>query len=328
MKYLTNFFIKTGILLPLLLIGSTAFAQEAESEVGALANVDPLMAMVLGLIVLVMALVLITLVMMISLTRHLFVAMQEAEAKAQGIEYVAPKGIITQWWEAFNQRFVLGKLYSQKEERDTMLLDHDYDGIQEMDYGMPPWLTAFFLITVGYAVIYLVNFYGTGIIKPASEEYAIEMEEAQIAIDAWKAKQANLVDESNVEISSDAAVLSAGMEIYMKECKVCHGAEGEGGVGPNMTDDYWIHGGDIASIFSTIKYGVPEKGMISWQTKLSPADMAAVSSYITTFRGTNPANGKEPQGELYVPADAPAPAEEVESPASDSTSGDLQAMNY
>jgi cytochrome c oxidase cbb3-type subunit 3 len=108
-----------------------------------------------------------------------------------------------------------------------------------------------------------------------------------------------LIDENSVELSLDAGDIASGKEIFITKCAACHGQQGEGGVGPNFADKYWIHGGDINSLFKTIKYGVPSKGMISWQSQLSPKEMQQVSSFIITLEGTNPPNQKEPQGELY-----------------------------
>ena len=98
--------------------------------------------------------------------------------------------------------------------------------------------------------------------------------------------------------------LASGKKIYTMHCVACHGTLGEGGVGPNFADEYWIHGGSIKDLFKVIKYGVPEKGMISWQTQLRPREMQEVSSYILQFQGTNPPNAKAPQGEKYVPKEA------------------------
>jgi cytochrome c oxidase cbb3-type subunit 3 len=123
------------------------------------------------------------------------------------------------------------------------------------------------------------------------------MEHAEESIKEYLSKQANLVDESNVEALLDDASLAAGKTVYEGKCAACHGMAGEGGVGPNLTDEYWLHGGDIKSVFKTIKYGVPEKGMISWKSQLRPAEMHKTASYILTLVGTNPPNGKEPQGE-------------------------------
>jgi cytochrome c oxidase cbb3-type subunit 3 len=119
-------------------------------------------------------------------------------------------------------------------------------------------------------------------------------------------------------VLSDQADLEAGKIIFNTQCAVCHGTMGEGGIGPNMTDQYWIHGGSIKDIFKTVKYGVPEKGMISWKSQLSAGDMAKVSSYILTLVGTNPPNQKEPQGELYQ--------EQVETEAQDTTGSQAIGM--
>ena len=127
----------------------------------------------------------------------------------------------------------------------------------------------------------------------------MEMEKAQAAVDIYLSKQANLVDEKSVVALDDVAALEAGQTIYIEKCAACHGQLGEGGVGPNLTDPYWIHGGGVKEIFATIKYGVPEKGMISWKEQMNPSQMQKVSSFILTLQGTNPPNGKEPQGELW-----------------------------
>ncbi len=287
------------------------YAMAQEEAEPSLFSMDPMMLTILFLVALVMLLVFVTLVLMVNLARLMLIETEKAKARAEGIAYVEPKGIFESWWSSLSERFITGKLYSQDKERESMLLEHNYDGIQEMDYGMPPWLTTFFLITIGFGVVYVINIYGTGLIPSQSDEYIAEMEEAEIAIAEWKAAQANLIDETNVEFSDEVAHLEAGKAIYMKDCKVCHGEFGEGGVGPNMTDDYWLHGGGIAEIFSTVKYGVPEKGMISWQNQLSPADMSAVSSYIYTLHGTNPPNPKDPQGEFVKREEAGAETEEA-----------------
>jgi cytochrome c oxidase cbb3-type subunit 3 len=104
----------------------------------------------------------------------------------------------------------------------------------------------------------------------------------------------------------DAGGISAAQSVYITNCAACHGQKGEGTVGPNLTDDYWLHGGKINDVFKTIKYGVPEKGMRAWQEDLSPVKIAQVSSFIKSLRGTNPPNAKEKQGELYVEEGAPA----------------------
>ncbi len=187
------------------------------------------------------------------------------------------------------------------EKEDDIMFDHEYDGIRELDNSLPPWWVAMFYITIAFAVIYFSYYHITGYGASSVETYEQEMVAAEEAVKAYLAKQADQVDETNVEVLEDELALSTGKTIYEANCLVCHGSQGEGGVGPNFADKYWIHGGSIKDLFKTIKYGVPEKGMISWKTQLKPADMQKVASYILTFQGTNPPNAKEPQGELYDP---------------------------
>ena len=113
--------------------------------------------------------------------------------------------------------------------------------------------------------------------------------------------QANAVNENTVAALTDQKSLAFGQEIFISKCAACHGQKGEGTVGPNMTDEYWLHGGSIKNIFRTVYNGVPDKGMISWSNQLRPSEIQAVSSYILTLKGTNPPNPKAPQGDKYVP---------------------------
>ncbi|GAB4409785.1 MAG: hypothetical protein OHK0039_13660 [Bacteroidia bacterium] len=199
------------------------------------------------------------------------------------------------------------------EKENTIDMGHNYDGIRELDNNLPPWWKWGFYFTIGYAAIYLLVFHVFGDWS-SKQEYDAEIAEAAAQKEVYLSKVANLVDESNVVVLADAAELAAGKEIYVNRCLVCHGDMGQGGVGPNLTDAYWLHGGSVKDIFSTIKYGVPTKGMQAWQAELKPQQMQQVSSYILTMQGTNPPNAKEPQGELYQPEEA-APA----APAADDT---------
>jgi cytochrome c oxidase cbb3-type subunit 3 len=185
------------------------------------------------------------------------------------------------------------------QEHDVML-DHEYDGIRELDNKLPPWWLALFYISIIFGASYLLHYHVIGSGPLPAEEYEIEMAFAKAQLEKRLANM-NVIDEFNVTRLTDEESLAAGEEIYIKLCLVCHGANGEGGVGPNMTDEYWIHGGDIKDLFRTIKYGVPEKGMISWQNQFTPEQMQQSASFMLTFQGTNPPNQKEAQGELWVP---------------------------
>ena len=184
------------------------------------------------------------------------------------------------------------------EKEADMLLDHDYDGIKELDNALPPWWKYGFYITIAVAVFYTLKFEVWHSGMNPTQEYAAEMTAAKIQTDAYLAAAKDNVDENSVT-DLDSKGAAAGKEIFTKTCVACHLAEGQGSVGPNLTDDYWIHGGSIKDIFKTIKYGFPDKGMQSWQSTYSPVEMQQLASYIRTLKGTNPPNPKAPQGDLY-----------------------------
>lgn len=187
------------------------------------------------------------------------------------------------------------------EHEEDVLFDHEFDGIRELDNKLPPWWVAMFYLTIAFAVVYL-GYYHLGSGASQAEEYEMEMEQADRAVAEYRARNAQQVDESNVAVVNDPQALSMAKTLYETNCMACHGMLGEGTVGPNLTDPYWIHGGSINDIYKTIKYGVPEKGMIPWGTQMRAVDMQNISSYILTLQGTNPPNAKEREGELYEPA--------------------------
>ena len=203
---------------------------------------------------------------------------------------------IIRTWHRLDKQFFTRAIPLEKEA--DMLLDHDYDGIKELDNALPPWWKYGFYITIVVALFYIFKFevWHTGM-NP-TQEYAEEMSAAKIQTDAYLASAKENVDENSV-VQLDAAGAAAGKEIFTKTCVACHLAEGQGSVGPNLTDEYWIHGGSIKDIFKTIKYGFPDKGMQSWQTTYSPVQMQQLATYIRTLKGTNPPNPKAPQGDLY-----------------------------
>ena len=151
--------------------------------------------------------------------------------------------------------------------------------------------------TIVFAVVYLFNYHGYGYGKMQEEEYAIEMNKAHAEKTAYLAKSNNNIDETSVIEDLDAGVVSAGEALFKTNCTACHGDKGQGAVGPNLTDEYWLHGGKIGDVFKSIKYGIPEKGMISWEKTMSPKQISDVSNYIKSLKGSNPANPKAPQGE-------------------------------
>ena len=185
-----------------------------------------------------------------------------------------------------------------EQEKDIMI-EHDFDGIHELDNKVPPWFNVLFYGTILFAAIYLLVFHVFRVKPLMIEEYADEVRAAQMKQDEL-IKSGALINENTVVLLKDAESLQNGQTVFTTNCIPCHGAHGEGVVGPNLTDDYWIHGGGIKNVFHTIKVGVPEKGMISWGPLLNAKKIQEVGSYIISLHGTNPPNGKPPEGQLWV----------------------------
>ncbi len=178
---------------------------------------------------------------------------------------------------------------------DTLISGHEYDGIKELDNKLPKWWLWLFYVTIAFAAVYAFRYHilNTGALQ--EEEYTNEVAAAEMKYKDLRPSSA--IDASTVTLLSDEASLAEGKTIYDKSCAVCHLAQGQGLVGPNLTDNYWIHGCSIGDVFNLIVVGVPEKGMISWKDQLTPTQIQQVSSYILSLVGTNPPNPKDPQGE-------------------------------
>lgn len=202
------------------------------------------------------------------------------------------------------------------EREADIMTDHSYDGIRELDNRLPPWWVYMFYATIFFAVVYLYHFQISPIpgldklilLGPVEkgtqiDQYNLAMAEADSAKAQFLATSATAVDENSVTLLTDAASLAKGAETFKSLCIACHSANAAGApnsVGPNLIDQFWIHGGGIQNIFKTIKYGVAEKGMISWEAQLSPLQMQEVSSWIWSLQGTTAAGGKDPQGDKWV----------------------------
>jgi cytochrome c oxidase cbb3-type subunit 3 len=204
------------------------------------------------------------------------------------------------WWEKF------AALKSEKPESE-LILDEDFDGIAELDNPTPPWFNFIFYTTIIVAALYLLNYHVLKIGNLQASEYTVEVTEAKASVDAYLKKTGNAIDENNVALLTDKAALEEGKKIFeANTCVTCHKIDGGGLVGPNLTDDYWIHGGDIKSVFKTIKYGVTAKGMTAWQNAFTGKQIQAVASYVKSLKGTKPAEPKAPQGDLYTEGGAVA----------------------
>ncbi len=186
-----------------------------------------------------------------------------------------------------------------KQEHD-ILLDHDYDGIRELDNNLPPWWKYGFYITIVVSIIYFFNYhvFHTGNLQV--QEYKQEILDAELQMAEYRKSMPNIIDETNVVAFADDISIANGKKNYLARCGSCHGKLGEGKVAPNLTDDYWVHGGDIKSVFKIIKYGYTDKGMKAWDNEFSPKQINELASFILTLKGSNPPNAKVPQGVLYT----------------------------
>lgn len=201
--------------------------------------------------------------------------------------------------KADEERTTVEKLFSLHSLKDEkkLLLDESFDGIVELDNPTPPWFNFMFYTSIVFAIVYGFWYhYSDNLGKLQLAEYEQQLTDAEVAKTAYLKKVGNSIDESNVKLMADAKDLTAGKELFTAKCAVCHREDGGGNVGPNLTDEYWLHGGQVSDVFKTIKYGVTGKGMIAWEKSLNGLQMAQLASYIKSIGGTNPPAPKAPQG--------------------------------
>jgi len=204
------------------------------------------------------------------------------------------------------------------EKESDILLDHNYDGIHELDNALPPWWKYGFYLTIVWAIGYYA-YYTIGGGPSSHDEYIASVEQGKAEVAEFMKKNALNVDENTVTMG-DATAIAEGKKIFGENCIACHGSNAEGNaVGPNLTDDYWIHGGSLQDVFKSIKYGWVAKGMRSWKEAFSPVQIQQLASYVKSVKGSNPANAKAPQGDLYQEGATPVAADSTAAVVMDST---------
>jgi len=211
-------------------------------------------------------------------------------------------------------------------DEEELVMDHTYDGIYELDNPTPPWFNFLFYGTIIIAIIYMINYHVIGDGHVMENEYQAELAQWEVKTAAYQANQTDLIDESNVELVTDPALLAEAAVIFQAKCVACHGEQAEGKNGPNLTDEYWIHGGELKEVFKTINQGVPEKGMIPWKGLLKPNEIQLMASYILSLQGTLPEGvGKAPEGEKMKANDEGEGMNE-ETPSMDSTMNESASL--
>lgn len=245
-------------------------------------------------------------------TYHLLTEEQKKQLEeAQTVSFVN-----SQWYQHWMSKLTRSKAVEQ--EADVML-DHDYDGIRELDNVLPPWWVYLFYVTIIFAGIYLVRYHFFGGENQAQEfetEVALA-EEEMLKFKGNSPKETISLDQ--VTALTDPASLSKGQEIYKNVCAACHGPQGGGLVGPNLTDTHWLNGGGIKNVFKVIHDGSPRNPtMAAWGKTLDAKDVQKVASYVWSLQGTKPAGAKPAEGDVWKDdaaptADASKPADSIPS---------------
>lgn len=181
---------------------------------------------------------------------------------------------------------------------DPLLMDHEADGIRELDNKLPRWWVWLFYLCIVFAVIYMFYYHVFGNGHMMAEEYKAEMKAGNELKAAAMSKFESSIP--TLQPSKDPVIIAAGQKTFANLCAPCHRADAGGLVGPNLCDDYWIHGSNFSDNVTTIWNGVPAKGMITWKKTLKPEQIYQVASYIYTLRGSNPKNPKPPENTAPV----------------------------
>ncbi|WP_338375086.1 cbb3-type cytochrome c oxidase N-terminal domain-containing protein [uncultured Flavobacterium sp.] len=271
----------------------------------------PMVSLFLGVFLFLLIAIEIVISAVDNVTYHLLTDEQKQQLKeAQALPFTEGK-----FYQGLVKKLTRSKAIEQ--EQDVML-DHDYDGIKELDNVLPPWWVYLFYACIVFAIVYLVRFEVYGDYTQA-EEFEAEMAQADIEIKEYLKTAPDLMDKESVTLLTDATSLAEGKTLFTSNCVACHRADGGGAIGPNLTDEYWILGGGIKDVFNTLMEGGRSgKGMISWKDQLKPTEMQKVASYVLSLQGTNPKDPKptEPEAVLYK-AEASATTDEVKTETAD-----------
>ncbi|MFN3942018.1 MAG: cbb3-type cytochrome c oxidase N-terminal domain-containing protein [Flavobacterium sp.] len=290
MKKLMPTYVRVPLIFAVVLAAMEYFIDSGEKP----AFVEyPMVALFLGVFLFLLVAIEIVVSAVDKVTYHLLTDEQRKQLEeAQSISFME-----SAWFQNWMQKLTKSK---EIEEEKDVLLDHDYDGIKELDNVLPPWWVYLFYATIFFGVVYIVRFH---FVKEYNQdsEFATEMAIAQAEVAKYKTTAPDVTNVDNVVLITDAADLAKGKALFESSCAACHRADGGGGIGPNLTDDHWILGGGIKNVFNTIMEGGREgKGMVPWKATIKPADIQKIASYVLSLRGTNPAGAKAAEGDLWV----------------------------
>ncbi len=288
------------------LLSSTLFAQGGNTKDGAGATTNTIGGLAPSMFYMMAVVILIEVVIAVALFLQLRFLLTKHEKNLLLAEPELAAKPSLSWWDRFN------KLKPVEQEAD-LDLGHDYDGIRELDNSLPPWWLYGFYITIIIGVIYLWRYHVSHTAPLSQEEYARSVKIADLKVEEYLKLKGENINENTVVLLTDKADLDAGKGLFLNgACIGCHGKDASGmvmgqpGVGPNLTDDYWINGGNIKNVFNTIKNGGRSgKGMQAWGNTYSAKQIAQLASFVKSLKGSNPPNAKAPDGELYKEATTP-----------------------
>ncbi len=277
-----------AMLICLMMISPAIFGQNVANNVPTAVTIGGLSPSVFYLLITVVFVELLVILVLLINVRFLITSQNEKLDDIRLKEVVAAKSKIS-WWNRFNK-------FKPIEQEADIDLGHEYDGIRELNNRLPPWWIYGFYLTIAFAAIYLWRYHVSHTAPLSKEEYEIAVQRADENVKEYLKQKGETVDENSITMLGDADI-AEGKKIFQVACIACHSEGGGGNVGPNLTDDYWLHGGDIKSVFKTIKYGI--NAMPTWQNSYSNKQIGQLASYVKSLHGTNPPNAKTPQGELY-----------------------------
>jgi cytochrome c oxidase cbb3-type subunit 3 len=272
---------------------------------------DPMILfyVVVGFMFVVALLVLVVALYLLQVVSILAEKAEKERAEKLGITFKPEPSLLNKLWDKLND-------FVPVEKEAEIVLDHNYDGIKELDNHLPPWWRWLFYVTMIFAVVYLLVFHVFNTLPLSVGEY--ENEVAYANAELLRLKAANpgpVIDEATVEATDDVKMLADGKATFLNTCSTCHRRDGGGDIGPNLTDQYWKHGGSIKNLFKVVKDGVPGTNMVAWGGVMSPEAMRNVTSYVLTLQGSNPVNPKKPEGDLYKPESKPVKADTTKTQA-------------
>ena len=271
-----------------LLISINGFSQEAAPP-DSMTTLYVVGALVLLVLLLVMG---VAIVLLRSLNMLVDQTLKE-RAKSLGVAYVPQPSL----WSRLSEKLNASVPVEREKDID---LGHSYDGIRELDNHLPPWWKWLFYATIAWSIVYLLVFHVSSSLPLSIEEYQNEVAAADLEKKRFLASQPQLaIDLDKLEYTADAEIIARGGKVYTINCVPCHRNDGGGNtIGPNLTDNYWIHGGTAKNVYSTVNDGLVEKGMPAWGKTMSQGDVRDVTFFVLSLQGTNPPNAKAPQGEL------------------------------